>query len=483
MLDLCHDRSLALRAVNVPAPQAQLRWVATSELPDPGPFLEGGELVLTTGLATKGWRREWDGYVRRLVQAQVAALGFGTGLTHQRVPTALVRACERHGLNLIEVPRETPFVAVSRSAAELLQRRDQAEGRAALDMQRQLTAAAVRPEARSSLVGRLAELLDGAACLLTFDGRVAEPPSGPRQHLLDLAAVRDEVARLRPQGRHAAATLGTLESSLVIVPIGLAGRPAHYLAAVVEGRLSESRRSAVTTAVALLALAAEQDRGRIASRRRLVQQALSLLAQGDVARARLLATAADVPRLPTLLQAVHASGPDEAIEDALGPLEEAGLLAAVVDGQLWLAASPADVALHTPGLGGLRVGVSGSVELADVAQAHRTAALALDQATPLAPVVHWELLVRSGPLALIDPQAAAAFSRSFLAELDDEQVQTLASFVGNHGSRLRMAIDLGVHRNTVRNRLGAIEAVLGHSLDDPATRASAWLALHVRLGS
>ncbi len=481
--DLCDDPSLALRAVSFPTPEAELRWVATSELPDPAPFLEGGELILTTGLATKEWRREWDGYVRRLVEAEVAALGFGTGLTHRRVPAALVRACEQHGLNLLEVPRETPFVAVSRSAAELLQKREQAEARAALAMQRQLTAAAVRPDARRSLVRRLAELLDGAACLLTFDGRVAEPSSGPRQHLLDLEAVRDELVRLRPQGRHASANVGTREASLVIVPIGLTGRPAHYLAAAVDGRLSESRRSAVTTAVALLALAAEQDRGRIAARRRLVERALSLLARGDVASALLLAAAADVPSLPSRLQAVHAAGSEDAVEDALGPLEEAGLLAAVVDGQLWLSASPAEVARHASGLGGLRVGVSGTVELADVADAHRTAALALEQATPLAPVVHWEHLVRSGPMALLDPPAADAFSRSFLAGLDDEQVQTLASFVRNHGSRLRVAKDLDVHRNTVRNRLAAIEAVVGRSLDDPATRASAWLALQVRLSS
>jgi len=29
---------------------APVRWVHTSELDDPGPYLEGGELLLTTGL-------------------------------------------------------------------------------------------------------------------------------------------------------------------------------------------------------------------------------------------------------------------------------------------------------------------------------------------------------------------------------------------------------------------------------------------------
>ncbi|WP_235654130.1 helix-turn-helix domain-containing protein [Mycolicibacterium houstonense] len=41
----------------------------------------------------------------------------------------------------------------------------------------------------------------------------------------------------------------------------------------------------------------------------------------------------------------------------------------------------------------------------------------------------------------------------------------------------RVAEELGLHRNTVRNRLAAIEAVLPGRLDDPQTRVSAWIAL------
>lgn len=200
-----------------------------------------------------------------------------------------------------------------------------------------------------------------------------------------------------------------------------------------------------------------------------------------MASARLLAGAADVPSLPTRLQVVHAAGSNDAVEDALGPLEEAGLLAAVLHGNLWLPASPATVARLVPGLEDLRVGVGSPVPLAEAADAHRTAALALAQATPLAPVVIWEHAVRDGALGLLDPEVADAFSSWFLGGLSDEQVQTLAAFLRHHGSRLQVAIDLGVHRNTVRNRLAAIEATVGRSLDDPATRASAWLALQVRL--
>jgi sugar diacid utilization regulator len=40
-----------------------------------------------------------------------------------------------------------------------------------------------------------------------------------------------------------------------------------------------------------------------------------------------------------------------------------------------------------------------------------------------------------------------------------------------------VAEDLGVHRNTVRNRLGQVERLVGISLDDPQARVNAWIAL------
>ena len=65
-------------------------WVHGTELADPTPFLEGGELLLTTGL-----RPIDTGYVERLVRAGVVGLGFGTGLGHDVVPPGLVAAVRR----------------------------------------------------------------------------------------------------------------------------------------------------------------------------------------------------------------------------------------------------------------------------------------------------------------------------------------------------------------------------------------------------
>jgi purine catabolism regulator len=60
-----------------------VRWVHTSELDDPVPFLEGGELLLTTGLKLGRGKEKLRRYVHRLADAGVAGLGIGVGLSYQ----------------------------------------------------------------------------------------------------------------------------------------------------------------------------------------------------------------------------------------------------------------------------------------------------------------------------------------------------------------------------------------------------------------
>ena len=121
-----------------------MRWVAVSELEDPTPFLEGGELVLTTGMRLDA--DDAGPYVARLVGTGVAGLGFGVGLGHEEIPAALVDAAARAGLPLIEVPRDTPFVAIGKVVSDLLAAEQYDEISRAFAAQGRLTRAALRPE-------------------------------------------------------------------------------------------------------------------------------------------------------------------------------------------------------------------------------------------------------------------------------------------------------------------------------------------------
>jgi len=102
---------------------AHVRWVHATELADPTPWLKGGELLLSTGLALTDAAAQRK-LIERLAQKQIAGLGFGTGFTHKRIPAALVKAARTHEFPLFEVPYELPFIAITeRAFARLLEER------------------------------------------------------------------------------------------------------------------------------------------------------------------------------------------------------------------------------------------------------------------------------------------------------------------------------------------------------------------------
>ena len=103
--------------------QAHVRWVHSTELPDPTPWLKGGELLLTTGMQLTGPKSQRD-LIDRLADHDIAGLGFGTGLAHKRLPAALVNAARKREFPLFEVPYELPFIAITeRAFARLLDER------------------------------------------------------------------------------------------------------------------------------------------------------------------------------------------------------------------------------------------------------------------------------------------------------------------------------------------------------------------------
>jgi purine catabolism regulator len=103
--------------------QTNVRWVHSTELLDPTPWLRGGELLLTTGLQLMGAKPQRE-FVERLAEREIAGLGFGTGFVHRKVPAAILNTARKRGFPLFEVPYELPFIAVTeRVFAQLLNER------------------------------------------------------------------------------------------------------------------------------------------------------------------------------------------------------------------------------------------------------------------------------------------------------------------------------------------------------------------------
>jgi purine catabolism regulator len=114
------DLTLATGAENA---QASVRWVHSTELLDPTPWLRGGELLLTTGLQLTGAKAQRE-FVELLAGHEIAGLGFGTGFVHKKLPAAVLNAARKRGFPLFEVPYELPFIAITeRVFAQLLNER------------------------------------------------------------------------------------------------------------------------------------------------------------------------------------------------------------------------------------------------------------------------------------------------------------------------------------------------------------------------
>lgn len=172
--DLLRERSLGLevvagvRAVDVAGP---LRWAHISDIPAPASWLEGGELLLTTGFAigrSEGLQRD---LVVGLVERSCPGLGFGIGVFHDEVPAALLEEADRCALPVFTIPYEVPFIAVTKFIFQRIFDERYAELREAISLHRRIVGRVVEGSGLSailSLAGR--ELASVDLCLFDFYG-------------------------------------------------------------------------------------------------------------------------------------------------------------------------------------------------------------------------------------------------------------------------------------------------------------------------
>ena len=86
----------------------------------------------------------------------------------------------------------------------------------------------------------------------------------------------------------------------------------------------------------------------------------------------------------------------------------------------------------------------------------------------------------------LESRAGRAFADSLLAPLVEHDragrgdlVASLRAWLAHHGQWDPAAAALGVHRHTLRRRMGLVGQLLGRDLDSPTVRSELWLALEV----
>ncbi len=466
-----------------------VRWVAVSELEDPTPFLEGGELLLSTGMRLPADDADQlEAYVDRLVGADVAALGLGVGLTHDEVPPALVAAAERAGLPLLEVAADTAFIAVSKAVSALLGVEEYDAITRAFEAQRDLTRAALGVRGGAAVAARLARHTGGWVLVLDPAGQVlhaAPPDSDKARQRAD--ALATELAALRGRGLLASASLGDSDGQVSVHPLGASGRVRGFLAVGTPVPLDRTAQSVVAVAVSLLSIAAEQDGTSGAAGR----------AQVRAATVRLLMAGAEPSTLPLEqlgwgwltqgpLRLIVVAGSTVQRAAAARSLDAGGAEPAVADlGDRLLVLLPDDagsVAAASTALADVPSGGSTAAGPADLSRAAREAAQAM--AATRGPWPAWYgQLAAEGMLAALDPEVARGLAQALLEPLEGRKgdlVASLAAWLARHGQWDTAAADLGVHRHTLRYRMRRVEELLGRSLDDPDLRAELWLALRFR---
>lgn len=97
--------------------EVSVRWIHSTELLDPAPYLRGGELVCTVGSSIHTDVDAQD-FVAAVQRSAAAAICFGVGDVHRDVPTELRSACREAGLPLLSAPLGVPFMAIGEYVAE-----------------------------------------------------------------------------------------------------------------------------------------------------------------------------------------------------------------------------------------------------------------------------------------------------------------------------------------------------------------------------
>ncbi|MEU1531300.1 PucR family transcriptional regulator [Streptomyces fagopyri] len=516
-----------------------VRWAHVSELADPVPYMEGGELLLITALTLDAedpdaMRR----YVKRLAGAGVVGLGFAVGVNYEETPKALVDAAVDEGLPLLEVPRRTPFLAISKAVSAAIAADQYRAVTAGFAAQRELTKQALS-DGPQGLLAALAGQVDGWAALYDASGAVvaAAPEWAGRR----AGRLTPDVERLRERPAPASSVVGG-EDRVELHSLGTGRRPRAALAVGTAAALGTAERYAVHSAIALLTLTTERSRPLHAAEQRIGAAVLRMLLAGQPEHARTVAGdlyggLLDAPFRLILAESAsasaaraHADGharvaaakPSKAQVavpdtngDPLGGLAEIVESAAARSGESVLVVPDGERLVVLAVDGGAAVAACGEYALA--LDAARTVAreqpaaeeddLVVGLSAPAGPIaaaaaykqaeqalsvarrrgrslVEHEELAAGSVLPLLADDAVRAFADGLLRALYEHDatgrgdlVASLRAWLSRHGQWDAAAADLGVHRHTLRYRMRRVEEILGRSLDDPDVRMELWLAL------
>lgn len=455
-------------------------WTHTSELEDPGPWLEGGELLIVNGFGVPADAAGQVDYVTRLAQHRLA--GLVVSVKAPDLTTEMLAASDDLGFPVLRIPRHVPFIELSYLVANASEQ--SARGRLSRHL-RIFETLRFRNSVQTNVVevySQLEQVSGYRLALLTPAGHPLMPDWSWVPGDLDLDRL------------HGPSDLHVIDDGYVL-PILVDGRVTAYLVGKerpgsVPGGLATLQH--VGTLAALDAL--DDQRRREALHREgsaLLSRALDADGSPEEFDAAFKAAGIEPAsgfRFIALGERASASGEIE-VRDWLADRALPHLLLKE-DSLLAIVGRERDEELHALSADlGLNVGASPPAHvLEDLPRLRRQAlwALSIARDEPVAGVAFAEQ--QSGLARWISPDVEALrhlatatlepISRHD-AEHGAELVHTLAVFFQHQGRLRSAAAALYVHEHTLSHRLKRIEQLTGRSLKAYRDTFELWLAVEM----
>ena len=519
--ELVADTGLEL-ATGEDQADAPVRWVHISELPDPTPWLSGGELLLTTGIQLSSEQRQRE-FVRLLHGRHLAGLGFGTGFDHERLPAGVVEEARALGFPVFEVPYELPFIALTEKAFTRIVNEQYEVLQRGIAIHKRLERLVLEESGLDELARALAAAIGGAVAVLSARGDTIASTVFRRQ--LPEAAIE----QVRAEVRSRSAALGAagprpgdsgefapdhpeLAGRSLVLPVSTRGRggPQAWLVATLDaGGLGDFERLILQQAVTVVALELMRQRAMRDTERRLAGDVLAEALTGRLSEDELGVRLRPFGVGSSAAVIVFGGNDGSTATPAEGDLDrflaDAGvgalvaarerLLCAVVDARE--GADPVELAGRAREAllsdhGDLRAAASRPAPVGSLRRTFHEARCALEAAA-LAnghspPVASYrDLGAFQLLLSLQDDDALRLYCDSVLGPLEgasgeygDELIRSLEAFIEQNGQWERAARELYCHRHTLRYRIRRVEQLTGRDLSSARDRIEFWLALRAR---
>ncbi len=498
-----------------------VRWVHVTEIADVRDVLQGGEVVLTTGLPLVGSQAATSRFLWQLQEARSCGLVIELGSTLPAVPSHVVAEAERLGLPLVVLNHPVRFVAITEAVHRLIVSEQFEDLQFAQRTHEVFTALSLESADTSTILKAASELISGPVVLEDVGHKVLAL-SAHDAEVRELLTNWDERSRRTPM-LDSPGNAGP--EDWLTCPVGLGGSP--------WGRLISPHRADEAQAAMVLQRAAQGLQiSRLVERdlNRLHFQAQESLLQElqdgrvrDEATATSRAHALGVPKaaqyVPVVIQFRAVQHPDEiarqqrarshldAVARALRLAAIDAFAGGIADDRVGVvvALSRADdedqimrrlaSALSNPKEGGdeqpgrtIGVGRTSSSLLVAASRIRATAHIArAAHALPDSMVPYFrstDVRVRGLVAQLQDDERLIAFAESELAPLlahDGEKgaglMDLVRLFAALHGNKTAMAKAAGLSRPGLYSRLRTIETVLNIDLDEPDSMLSLGLAL------